>query len=247
MAHLALSLVVGVALTACSSGTNLAPWSAKGLLPGSKPGPNELFSVSLLDLSCPTTSHCVLVGDSETIQAAVGPSVFVTWNGGASWSVGRGSAGIELTHVTCASDRYCVAIGAHYIPETNGPDTAVVIFTADGGRSWRKATTLPVVTANLTAVSCPTAADCMVTADTSSGAEVLISKDDGQAWRKDYLPSLVSTLGAMSCATTRHCVAIDSANGGNVGMLISRVDRPGFFRGPCLPDTINFTMLSCCA
>ncbi len=96
----------------------------------------------------------------------------------------------NLTHVSCATDAFCVAI------DDNGNAT-----TYDG-TSWTPPT--PVDTRiRLSDVSCPTAAFCMAVDD--SGYAVTF---DGSGWSAPILVDPVGRPSAVSCADASFCASV---------------------------------------
>ena len=56
---------------------------------------------------------------------------------------------------------------------------------------------------DLKAIACPTAAVCEAVGGGGSGATILRSTDGGNAWASQSLPSGVSELTGVACASTR--------------------------------------------
>jgi photosystem II stability/assembly factor-like uncharacterized protein len=146
-------------------------------------------------ISCPSTSHCVIVG--------VG--ALTTTNGGSSWQkhtfpTGTSPPG-ELNVVACPSLSLCVA--EQDISSAVPANTSTGIATSDdGGTNWRTVDTVKGAVSD--SVSCPTTMVCLSVA----GSIVETTTDGGRTWAESSVPDGAS-LGTVSCAVgTTNCTAV---------------------------------------
>ena len=223
-------VVLGLLLASCGPPAGVAGhWSGPVM---------TADGATLVDVSCPTSSICVAVdgrATSTTLQGGVwstprpiagsGPSnaeapvavscstptfcVAATGDGtlpvydGATWTntpvVDGGNA---LASVSCTADRFCAAV-----------DTSGQALTYDDGAPSAPATVDQG--GSFASVSCVSPTFCLaVTADTPGTAY----RFDGRKWNKVAAPypstpqggSEPNVLGAVDCATSRYCVAIDT-------------------------------------
>jgi photosystem II stability/assembly factor-like uncharacterized protein len=113
--------------------------------------------------SCPSTTTCYAIGDDQSADGSqVWPDVYLTTNGGVTWSDAWGAANVpsaitnsalQLTDVACYSLSACLVTG---IGAQGG-----VIGTADGGLTWN-AEQLPDGMGALGAVTCPSSTECLL-------------------------------------------------------------------------------------
>ncbi|MHB8290016.1 MAG: hypothetical protein ACYDEY_12410 [Acidimicrobiales bacterium] len=94
---------------------NGSAWTLDDAASLSSSGPQEN---SLNSISCASQSFCVAVG--SYINGKTDQGLVLTWNG-STWSLaavsalsGIGSQFSYLSGVSCASERFCVAVGTHY-------------------------------------------------------------------------------------------------------------------------------------
>ncbi len=112
-----------------------------------------------------------------------------------------------LGDVSCASST-CVAVG--FI------DNLSLAVSQDGGMSWANPP-IPAKVSSLESVSCTSRLDCVAVGEllqpgpTDTRLGVVVATDDGgRSWARQSTP-VVGTLGAVSCASTSHCVAVGNA------------------------------------
>ena len=142
------------------------------------------------DLSCPTSSECVVVGSSISNGAAV---VASTTNQGASWVMGSTPSGVQLLYaVACGSPTRCIAVGGGQ-EDLNGVTVGtygpVVDVTTDGGAVWSAAGSLPK-TNTLGSVACSTPLDCVAVGDGPGLA--VYTTNGGAVWQMSRFASRVS-------------------------------------------------------
>lgn len=107
----------------------------------------EASGPALTDVSCPTTSRCMAVGDSPGHSGAILTSV----NGGSSWHTAPfPQPSSDLYSVSCGNSEHCVAVGV----EGTYPHFRVVIDeTANWASSWNPEDT-PKSVSTLNSVRC---------------------------------------------------------------------------------------------
>jgi hypothetical protein len=176
----------------------------------------ELFGVA-----CKSTKECVAVGlYLNTSDAGFG--LAETWNG-KSWAAStlpspKGSVGVELNGVSCATAKSCVAVGTDLT--TSG---AQPVAESWSGGAWKPATPPDPkgsVTGTLSKVSCTSAAFCVGVGEygTNSGGSVLADSWNGRAWtRMTAAPPASSkndaALTGVSCTSAKNCVAVGAGTG----------------------------------
>lgn len=184
--------------------------------------PVPSFVESLTSVSC-TSSICMAVGHGPSSGSA---SISVLERHGGWQKVHLpASSGAALSSVSCATNRYCMAVGSNTAGSPPHPEAMIW-----NGTIWR---VLP--TAGLTpqgsffAVSCPAVEQCIAvgTGVTSSRPEIfspLVWRWDGATWsnlggplvlhhapRAGILIARGSYLTAISCIDPVHCVASGSS------------------------------------
>jgi photosystem II stability/assembly factor-like uncharacterized protein len=120
----------------------------------------------------------------------------------------------DLGAVSCATARRCWAVGVA------GPDPApstgatVIAATTDGGNSWKAQRVTGGSTPQLSAVSCPTATDCMAVG--SNGASlpgsgvVVTTSDSGATWSPATSPQNALVMESVTCTSPTDCTAVVS-------------------------------------
>ena len=114
--------------------------------------------------------------------------------------------------------RSCSLARSYWWPGSAGPSSQGGAFADGGSRGrndvevaktatpWVKVSTFPQTTAGLGEVSC-VSATC-VAVGTIYGMSLVVSHDGGRSWSSPAVPTGVTTLESVSCATTLHCVAV---------------------------------------
>jgi len=160
--------------------------------------PARVGTISLADVSCASSHFCV----------ALDATGVLIWRG-RSWSASQRivSEANHLVAVSCRTASFCVAV------EQAGD---ALIWR---GRSWSAATRIDSPRNLLSAVSCPTTTFCVAVDATGHAltwhagawsARVVIDARAASSQRDAAGYPFVSVTG-VSCASSTHCVAIDSA------------------------------------
>ena len=180
----------------------------------SVPAPDR--SASLYGVSCPTTDWCLAAGLAHT-ETRMFSDVF----NGSSWRtvatpVIGGVSILQLNALSCASRRFCMAVGDRTL---FGPRVSVhpvaVLFN---GSVWR---VVPVAAAgagpSLRGVSCPVAGQCIAVGNsnfyTASPGRQLVMRYRAGRWTAmtAHAPNETEPL-AVSCTAPGACVAVGSLN-----------------------------------
>lgn len=135
---------------------------------------------NLLSVSCSSSNHCVVVGDTGT--------VLVTTDG-SSWETKESGTSQQLNGVSCASDSFCIAVG----------DNNTVLRSTDGGNSWSNEST---GSADWQAVDCPSTSRCVAT----GGTGIIGSFDGGSNWLNQSLGN--TPLYGIDCPSDGHCYMV---------------------------------------
>jgi hypothetical protein len=193
-------------------------------------------------LTCPTAMTCYVQGDNTSSSS--GPadmdSMYVSYDGAASWDVLPLPAGIRFTSaLSCGSAASCAA-GAL----DNGQP--VFVTTADGGHSWT-IDPLPAGDGHIFQLSCPTVATCAGLTAMSSlslrqryyvGVKFLATTDGGRRFAVSAFPAGES-MQDVSCPTTSNCVAIGVHNTDSAtipeGLVVTTSDAGAHWSPGALP------------
>jgi hypothetical protein len=205
---------------------------------------------SLGAVTCPSASACVAVGNyqdgSTNLFGNVGGLLLT--GSGSSWTATAAAVPDDAAHepevsldgVTCASASACTTIGSY---QDSDYDTQGLLLTGSGA-SWT-ATEAPLPAnaagdstqetyAGLRFVTCPTAAECVVTGsyhDTSGNTEGLLLTGSGSSWQAAEAPVPANaatnsdvTLGNVVCPAASECVINGSytdTSGNTDGLLLT--------------------------
>jgi photosystem II stability/assembly factor-like uncharacterized protein len=148
--------------------------------------------VPLGPVACPSTRDCYAVFNvTSAIPANEATFLYASANGGVTWkdvlAEPRRVAG--LPGISCPTTTACVAVGNGYTPRAGGADTLYGLseLTSTSGRHWAQTTAARAQT--LFADSCaPTTRDCVAGGQTTAGAVILRSVNDGVTWTSERLP-----------------------------------------------------------
>jgi photosystem II stability/assembly factor-like uncharacterized protein len=148
--------------------------------------------VPLGPLTCPSTRDCYAVFNvTSAVPSNESTYLYTSTNGGVTWkdvlSNPRHVAGLGA--ISCPSTSTCVAVGYGYTPRGNGTDTLYGLseLTSTSGRHWAESTVAKAQA--LFADSCVVKTrDCIAGGETSAGAVILKSANDGVTWTSEPLP-----------------------------------------------------------
>lgn len=177
----------------------------------STPPTGDSFT-DLTNVSCPTTSDCVAVGETGTTEKTV--PVIERWNGTA-WAIQKSPVipaadAPGLNSVSCATASSCTAIGSYLTSSGAEP-----LAEHWNGAKWSRQTIPGATNYPLYAVSCPSATSCTAAGGYStgpnSGGLPLAAHWNGTAWSLQYPPNPANShggeLNGISCPSTTKCVA----------------------------------------
>lgn len=206
-----------------TGGSLIEQWSGSSWNAVQSPNPghfNKLGSAELYGVDCPSSTFCVAVGDYETAKKDDLQTLVETWNG-TQWKV-RSSPNVSsfddtLNAVSCASPKYCVAIGSW--PDGNARDNRSELFAESwNGDSWSIAHTPlnPGSASNrLSSISCTTNRICEAVGAYSDSAQpgwfktlVETYREGGWTSPPSPHPSRSSGLYGISCLSSSECTAV---------------------------------------
>ena len=148
--------------------------------------------VPLGPVTCPSTRDCYAVFNvTSAIPANEATFLYTSANGGVTWKDVLAEPGrvAGLPGISCPTTTTCVAVGNGYTPRAGGAGTLYGLseLTSTSGRHWAPTTVARAQT--LFADSCaPTTRDCVAGGQTSAGAVILRSTNDGVTWTSERLP-----------------------------------------------------------
>jgi hypothetical protein len=200
--------------------------------------PQGAKSVDLNDVSCRGAKSCLVVGDyySSTSDGATSHPLALIYNGTSlkptpTVPLPKGTPAVVLTGVSCATTRYCVAVGAANGGVATFSGGPLIIETWNGAK-WTLHTAAgsigDIAVLDVSGVSCATPAFCVVTGESASGpSSGFTAKPYFASWNGKRLAtmkpaaagsasSLVEPL-SVSCATPSSC----AVTGIDVGDLSS--------------------------
>ncbi len=210
----AVCLIAGVLVAAAPPAGATPAWS---VVPS--PNPRGSTSPELVGVSCPNSTSCFAVGDTDS-----GPSLVEHWNG-SSWKITTIPNPIDapLFGVSCPSTTSCFVVGNNLISSLmdhwNGKSWSVMTIADPAGS----------VETALTAVSCRSTTSCFAVGyyATSDGDEnTLAERWNGSTWSVMATPnppgSILPVLYGVSCPSTTSCFAVGYATFGTFGGLVER-------------------------
>ncbi len=223
-----------------STPTRIARWNGSSWKGVGAALPKGAKSVDLNGVSCKGAKSCLVVGDyyTSTSQSASSHVLALSYNGTtlkptATVPLPKGTTDVSLTSVSCATTRYCVALGAASgTSAAFGIDGALTLIETWNGAKWTlhtAATSIGKTTqVEPNAVSCTTSAFCVL-----AGESVTVTANSGSAkpylasWNGKKLTTMKpATVGAakdfpvatgVSCATAANCAVTGADLGGLSG------------------------------
>jgi photosystem II stability/assembly factor-like uncharacterized protein len=243
----------------------------------SRPMPSDVGLAPVV--ACPSSGHCVALawGRQGTDINGIGPesganrffvtSVLTTSDGGLTWSVSQlppvsPSTYYQLSSLVCPGKNSCVALGVRtrmtdqsggYV---QGPTSALVLSSTDGGRSWRSVATSMAMT--YTGLACGSRSDCLVIGQASlaqvsnSPPGVMISDSAGRSWTAVASSGLPDEFAlppiSVSCSSPERCLVVGE---GGMARTSDGGETWTAFQPSPLPshgyDGISMTSVSCVA
>jgi hypothetical protein len=193
---------------------NGATWSLQRT-----PVPAATPFVTLTEISCPTASMCLTVGQASTISSVTsGVALAEVWDGG-SWRVAptptlSGAITGTLTGVACPSITACMAVGYYETAAGNGETLA----ESWNGSGWTVVSTpSPGLNGSLSGVSCTSGTACTAVGsfelqNDPGISESLAERWDGSSWTVQSTPNpspdFEANLTAVSCSSDTACTAV---------------------------------------
>jgi hypothetical protein len=187
------------------------------------PSPNPSASNNFLNgVDCLSTNFCFAVGATVSPTQGGHVSLIEEWDGN-KWSVvtspnvNPATEGNYLNSISCASIKFCVAVGEH---QANDASAQGVLVEQWNGRTWQTASAPnPSDTSQfLGGVSCISETFCIAAGDYSLGpvtnfvTQTLIEQWNGTDWTTQASPSPNSMhfngLYSVSCGSSTTCLAV---------------------------------------
>ncbi len=193
--------------------------SAWTVLPGPAPAGERSF---LSGVSCVSATYCVAVGTVGPISGDQTQPLIELWNG-VTWSelsapIVAGQSG-SLQGVACSSTAACIAVGR--AERDNGFHGASwrALVERWNGTAWTTQRTPRLAAghnASLTAVSCPTASQCIAVGgvqlgSASANSKPLVERWNGRRWTLESVPHpAAALLQGVACTSPANCLAVGS-------------------------------------
>ena len=145
--------------------------------------------VTVTALSALVTVALVGLLGSQVPTLPAAAAVTPTWQTTAGYTPLANVSAVSCAPNATASTTTCVAVGYGYTPRRNGTDTLYGLseLTSTSGRHWAESTVAKAQA--LFADSCVVKTrDCIAGGETSAGAVILKSANDGVTWTSEPLP-----------------------------------------------------------
>src|SRR5579859_3543907 len=186
---------------------------------------NTIVRPDLTGVSCPAANFCEAVGTYFTGNGfpGIGVSMAQAWNGHRwrtqTFPVPAGSFGTELARVSCASPRFCEAVGSYDVTGATLP-----LAARWDGSSWTlQRTPLPPInlgafTVAFSAVSCTSASFCEAWGggNGANSGPTVAERWNGTSWRRQSVPTTDPVPNAVSCASASFCEAVGTGPSGGM-------------------------------
>ncbi len=197
-------------------------WNGKAWTATSVPLPAKMHYDGLFDVSWPTTSECIAVGDT-TGKAPY--ELAERWNAKA-WSVvpAPGLMGATFGGISCTAASSCMVVGETSVGGSGGGARAIAYSW--NGTSWTSTDPVElsgVSFVSLNDVSCTRSTYCVVVGDageTGGGAAVTTALHwNGKSWSSvpSPNPDERSQLGSVACVTSADCYAVGTISKSDFG------------------------------
>lgn len=206
-------------------GQQIALYTSNGGNSWSPATPAGIAGLILNDVSCPSASRCVAVGQ-RTGSAGV---ILVTNNAGGSWTPFNQS--YRMDAVDCISTSECVAVG----------DESEARFTYNGGASWENGR---LGNTPLFGVDCLSSKTCWMV---GVGGRVIGTYPNaggpggiGVISKKDLLLNEAKSLLSISCVQQGTCVTV-----GEIGKIFKTTNTGGNWNSQTSGTGVTLTGVSC--
>ena len=186
---LACVLAAGLTAPAGAAAAHRHPPRLRVPVPAASPATT---SGGLADVSCPSASFCLAVGNNGTSPAAQ------VWNGSIWRAVSVPVSG-SLSGISCVSPSGCMAVG-------NGPGGLTGVWW--NGSTWRAANPVSPPGTVINSVSCVSTSYCVAA---GANSQAFTEAWNGTAWRVLNTPNTGgpdSGLDAVSCSSATNCMAV---------------------------------------
>ena len=168
----------------------------------------------ILGISCSAVNLCMIVaiGNNNFTSIQLGV-IATTTDGGVTWSIVNHY--LLLDHdlsISCIAITTCIIV-------SSGTNSTVMLTTFDFGGTWSQES-LPSPNygiLNISSISCVPPSFCALV-NVEQGwinpnlVEIITTTDGGLSWTIHSVPSGVSSLSEISCATSSFCVAVGNSN-----------------------------------
>lgn len=200
--------------------------------------------IASLELSCGSSSTCVLAGSFE------GGALEGTADGGTTWSAqDAGTIPPVPEELSCAAAGTCEVLGEEL--GTGGLAQGYAERTTDDGATWQQQS-LPVGVAVLAAnLSCPTTTTCFAIGFDELGHKYVLvtTTNSGTTWTASSLPAGLVYVTGMDCPTATDCLAVGFGSTSSTQLEVT-TDGGTTWRalsGPSYPDSVSvyFSGVSC--
>ena len=191
------------------------------------------------DISCPSPRWCAIVGSIHTPVPA--DRTWAVVGAGTSWirtrvpNPGNGSGSqAYLAAVSCVSVDDCLAVG-HYFDAAGRTQSLVVRWD---GSAWRRILRTQLPGRTLSAVDCPVAGRCLVSATRGELGEFWWIDDD-QVSQVSGSASPAPLITDISCPTPSWCAASADIAGQGPGLAVASTTASGAARWRMRPVRSN--------
>ena len=212
----------------------------------------EIVGAVLEDISCTSTSACMVVGSEQPSGKPRSP-LAESWNGSAWSTVSvealKEEAKVEerwFSSVSCTSSSACTATG-HF---SNAKPTAAGPLVAHYTGTEFALSTLPKLNeySTLEDVSCASSSACLATGHNAEGGGTLAVAWNGTEWATQSSPTpegKTAYLSGVACPEALACVAVGKAvGGGETATLAERLGGSWTLESPPNPAYADASYLS---
>jgi photosystem II stability/assembly factor-like uncharacterized protein len=175
--------------------------SMGGAVPAAAPATTATWSVRSWRSRVSYLDTVTFIDDQKGFVAG-GGTLFVTHDGGASWTAASiPHVGGSIASISCMTASDCVGGG------WTSSDAVQLLRTRDGGSSWQPAR-FPSGLRDLSHLTCWTSTRCLAVGQGSGQSPwELQSADGGQTWTAGAPPPSVLSLTVLECSPAGNCVA----------------------------------------